>query len=290
MRTCRFSYTKALCSWRLLALLLASIYLSPAQAVNVVYPGTGGDAYTTVLLKHVLSYSPEKHYKAVPFGVDIPKGRNFDLMANHDGIDVVAGGSTLVRESKYQAIHFPILKGLNGWRMALVRKDNKDLFLHIATLPQFKRLKPGQFHSWSDTKVFRANDIQVVTASDYEGLFGMLVKGRFDYFPRSVLEISRELEAHKDLNIVIEPGVLIHYPTAYYYYVSKENKQLATDIRKGLEAALQDGSFDRLFMQFYGDEVKAVVGTNRRIFELENPHLSKETPLERKELWLDLSQ
>jgi hypothetical protein len=261
-----------------------------AYGKNVVYPGIEGDTYVNLLLKHVLAYSPEEHYIASAFGANIPKGRNFELMANNDGIDVVAGGSTLERESKYQAIHFPLLKGLNGWRIALVMKDNRELFSNIHSLAQFKRLVAGQYHSWSDTHVLRANGIPVVAGTDFEGLFGMLAKERFDYFPRSVLEVGYEQAAHKDLNIVIEPSVIIHYPTAYYFYVSKENVELATDILKGLEAALLDGSFDRLFMQFHGQAVGLIKDSNRRIFELENPLLSKKTPLSRRELWIDLSQ
>lgn len=274
----------------LFCLIITSTFLAAAQGKNVVYPGTEGDTYPNLLLKHVLSYSPEKHYLASAFGSNIPKGRNFELMANNDGIDVVAGGSTLERESKYQAIHFPLLKGLNGWRIALVNGENENLFSNITTLAQFKRLVPGQYHSWSDTHVLRANGIQVVAGTDFEGLFGMLAKERFDYFPRSVLEVGYEQAAHKDLNIVIEPSVIIHYPTAYYYYVSKENLELAADILKGLEAALLDGSFEQLFMRFHGKEVMAVKGSKRRVFELENPFLSPQTPLSRRELWLDLSQ
>ena len=55
----------------------------------------------------------------------------------------------------------------------------------------------------------------------------MLANKRFDYFPRSILAVAWEYEVNKERDIIIEPYRLIHYPTAYYYFVNKSNTQLA---------------------------------------------------------------
>jgi hypothetical protein len=258
------------------------------KAEVIVHAGEHRDDYYVRLLKHVVSYSTNTNYQVKAFGSFIPKNRNFELLSNNDGIDVVFAGSTKQREKKYLPIRFPLLRGLNGWRIPLVQKGREDLFLNTSTLQQFKKLRPGQFHTWSDTQVLLANSIEVVKGTDYEGLFGMLALGRFDYFPRSVLEIENEYSAHKDMAISIEPNIIIHYPTAYYFYVRKENIKLATDLKNGLELALQDGSLTKIFDHFYGDTINKVRETKRRIVKLENPLLPKETPLQRAELWIDL--
>lgn len=118
----------------------------------------------------------------------------------------------------------------------------------------------------------------------------MLHKARFDYFPRSILEIKWDYQNHQDLNISIEKNTLIQYPTAYYFYVRKGNNQLASAIEYGLEQAWKDGSFDKIFNEFYGQQVEEIKNSKRRLFKLANPHLPKETPLARKELWIDLSK
>jgi hypothetical protein len=276
---------------RLLLIILLSLVCSFSYGKTpglVIYPGYESEYYISVLLKHVLSYSPDTAYEVRALGVDIPKDRNFELLANNDGLDVVFAGSNLEREQKYRAVHFPLLKGLYGWRIPLVRGTNKQLFANIHTLEQFKKLKPGQFHTWSDNLVLESNGITVVKGSDFEGLFGMLSKGRFDYFPRSILELDYDYSQHKNFNIAIDPHIIIRYPTAFYFYVRKENTELAQQLLQGLEMAHKDGSMNALFMRYYGEQVNAVKSAKRRLISLDNPLLPKETPLERKDLWIDL--
>jgi hypothetical protein len=276
------------CSYLASLLCLISTFSYSENSNLVVYPGTEGDYYFSLLLKHTLSYSQGEHYEVRSFGANIPKDRDFELLANNDGIDVVFAGSNMEREQKYRAVHFPILKGLNGWRIPLVRGTKLGLFSKPLSLEQFKQLKPGQFHTWSDTLVLQANGIEVVKGTNFDGLFGMLSRGRFDYFPRSVLEVESDYERHKNLNIAIDPYIIIHYPTAFYFYVNKDNILLENKLLQGLEAAHLDGTLNALFMQFYGEQVNHIKATKRRLVSLDNPLLPKETPLNRKDLWIDL--
>lgn len=277
-------------SAKFIVFLLSLFYAVPSTANELVYPGFERDTYQIVLLKHVLSYSDKQPYQVKAFGADLPKGRAFQLLAKNNGIDVMFGGSNIERESKYQAIRFPLLKGLNGWRIPLVHTEQTNLFQQVNSLAEFKQLIPGQFHTWSDTKVLQSNGIYVEKGSDAEGLYGMLHKKRFDYFPRSVLEVYWDHQRHKHLDVAIEQHTLIQYPTAYYFYVRKGNDALARDILDGLEKARIDGSFEQLFTQFYGQQVNEIKKSKRRLFRLANPLLPKETPLDRKELWIDLSE
>ncbi|NMP32752.1 hypothetical protein HII17_14420 [Thalassotalea sp. M1531] len=259
-------------------------------AIDVVYPGHERDDYFVSVLRHALSnkYNSE-NYHVKAYGLDMPKGRAFDLMASNKGMDVMFGGSTLERESKYMPIRFPLLKGLNGWRIPLVNKDNQSLFENITDVEKLNTVSAGLFHTWSDTRILQSNNLLVITGSDAEGLYYMLHKDRFDYFPRSVLEVIWDYKEHEHLNITIDKHALIHYPTAYYFYVRNGNYKLAQAISKGLELSFKDGSLESLFNEFYGDVVSRVKNEKRHVIKLRNPFLSKETPLARKELWVDLT-
>jgi hypothetical protein len=269
-------------------LLFFMLFSFSSYAERIVFPGCDCNDYSAVLLEHVLNYRPENNYQVEFYNKALPKNRVLKLIANNGGIDVISAGATLEREDLLLPIRFPLLKGLNGWRIALVTEKNKDLFLKHQSIKQFKTLTAGQLHSWSDTKIIASNGIKIEKGSDYYGLFTMLESNRFDYFPRSILEVRSEYEKNKGRNIIVEPYQLIHYPTAYFFYVNKRNTKLAADISYGLEKSLRDGSFERIFNQYYGDAIKTVQQEKRSVYSLTNPFLPSQVPLSRKELWLDL--
>ena len=269
--------------------LLILLFLSHnSSAQTVVIQGVERSDYYVDTLKQALSYSPNKNYQLTFYSKGLPKSRVFKNIATNGGINIIAAGATIEREKILQPIWFPLVKGLVGWRIPLVNKENSNLLLPKLSAEAFKKLTVGQLHSWSDTKVLESNKIHVEKGSHYLGLFQMLAANRFDYFPRSILEVQGEFDDHKSLNITIDTNILLHYPTAYYFYVNKSNKTLAEDVTYGLEQSLKDGSFDRLFMRYYGEIVNHTLNENRRVYHLKNPFLPKKTPLHRKELWLDL--
>ena len=276
-----------------LPVYLFSLILLPLSlntfAQTVVIQGNERSDYFVDTLKQALSYSPNKNYQLKFYNKDLPKSRVFENIVTHGGINIVAAGATIDRAKILQPIWFPIVKGLFGWRIPLINKENRNLFLHQLSTEAFKKLTVGQLHSWSDTKILESNNLPVEQGSNYQGLFQMLAANRFDYFPRSILEVQQEFDDHKNLNITIDTNILLHYPTAYFFYVKKSNKTLAEDVTYGLEQSLKDGSFERLFMHYYGDIVNHTVSEKRRVYHLNNPFLPEKTPLHRKELWLDLA-
>jgi hypothetical protein len=256
---------------------------------DITYAGSDKKNYPIQLLKHALSYDNSTDYRFIDFGKRLPKMREFNLLGKANGIDVVVGGATMVRERLALPIRFPIMQGLFGWRIALVHQDNQNIFKSIKSLKNFKKFSALQFHTWSDSETLLSNDITLIKGTDVEGLYMMLDKKRADYFPRSVLEIDSDLAKHQHLAIVKEKNILIWYPKAVYFYVGKNQTALATSIRRGLELSLSDGSFKALFMKYYGDIISKLQAENRHVFKLNNPLLSPLTPLSRAELWLDLS-
>ena len=191
------------------------------------------------------------------------------------------------REAKLLPIRIPIYKGLIGWRIPIVRASDRDRFKHVKTKEDLLRFAAGQGHDWPDTVILRSAGFQVRTSSYYDGLFSMLALGRFDFFPRSMAEIWDEIATSKTPGLVVEPHIVLQYPAAFYYFVSKKNPTLAKDLERGLNLAIADGSFDALFMQYHGDMIARAGIKDRTIIRLDNPTLPPETPLHRRELWLN---
>jgi ABC-type amino acid transport substrate-binding protein len=244
-----------------------------SQRQTVYYGGYQRQDYYTELLQLALSYPNGKDYQLKASGLDLPKQRAFDLMNAHGGIDVLFGSVNADRLKRYRGIPFGLLRGYNGWRVALVNRNTPDVLRGIHSKQHLRRLTAGQFLTWSDTEILRSNDLTVETSSDINGLYGMLQRGRIDYFPLSVLEVAEELAKHPDPQLMIDPHLLLIYPTATWFYVAKDNNALADALLQGLQQAKRDGSFDRLFQRYFGTALQQLKLDSRSRVLLDNPQL-----------------
>ncbi len=254
--------------------------------LDVRYPQQEADgAYPVKVLALALSKSGLPH-TLEPMPYQMPQGRALKQLAQGIDLNVVWSITSKEREQDLLPVRIPIDKGLYGWRIFLVNKEAVDQYSAVQSLGDLKALKAGQGHDWPDTAILRANGLPVEVSPRYDSLFRMLKSKRFDYFPRSVLEIWGEAERYADMDLVVEPRVLLHYPTAFYFFVSKNNPELAAILERGLNAAIKDGSFERLFQQTYGDIVRRANLNGRNALRLTNPLLPAKMPLHRKELWI----
>lgn len=275
----------------LVLLLLLLPAPAPALAATIYYPRPESDldkrnVYPVKVLELVLKKSGAR-YQPRPSPLVMPQSRALLELATGSKLVNVAWGMTSIdREQQVLPIRIPIDKGLLGWRLALVAERRPDLFRQVRTVAGLRAFTAGLGHDWPDTALFRANGLEVVDVPNYELLFRMLANGRFDYFPRSVSEVWDELDAHEGL--ALDRHIVLHYPAPAYFFVNKDNSALAAAIARGFDRAIADGSFDRLFQQHYGKQLKRAAIGRRRIIELSNPLLPPDTPLARKELWLRL--
>jgi len=244
-----------------------------SQRQTVFYGGYQRQDYYTELLQLALSYQSGKDYQLKASGLDLPKQRAFDLMNARGGIDVLFGSVNADRLKRYRGVPFPLLRGYNGWRVALVNRNTPDVLRGIHSKQHLRRLTAGQFLTWSDTEILRSNGLTVETSSDINGLYGMLQRGRIDYFPLSVLEVAEELAKHPDPQLMIDPHLLLIYPTATWFYVAKDNSALAAALLQGLQQAERDGSFDRLFQRYFGTALQQLKLDSRSRVLLDNPQL-----------------
>lgn len=260
------------------------------RAETVTYPQSGmpgdaRDAYPLKLLQLALDKAGATQYVLRVSDVPMLQGRSFFELAQGNAIRVAWGMTSIRRESELLPIRIPIFKGLIGWRLLLVRDDRSAVFETVHDVRDLRRFVAGQGHDWPDTDILRGNGIEVVGVPMYDSLFRMLTAGRFDYFPRSIVEIWAEEEQHRKDGTVIDQHLLIRYPTAFYFFTNKNDAALADTIRTGLERAIADGSFDKLFCMAYAQSIAQAKLERRTVIELFNPVLPPETPLARKELW-----
>lgn len=213
-----------------------------------------------------------------------------DLLSNK--VDLIWTLTSAELEEKFAAIYIPIYRGMTGMRIALVRNDRTHIFDNVKSINDLNPFKAGQGKTWADTQILEHNQINVVKTLKYNNLFPMLEGGRFDYFPRGLPEPWAEIKRESQYNLVVEPNLLFKYVAPLYFFTHPENKMLNKHITDNLEAMIADGTFEKMF--FSHNEIKETLVKanveNRLVIPLENPSLSKRTPLKRNELWFDPSK
>lgn len=273
------------------ALLLWPSLVLAAAPSPIYYPRAasiddGRGEYGQALLELALAKAGG-HYRVELSPAPMQQNRAIvELQSAKGHIDVVGTMTSAEREASLLPVRIPMTRGLIGWRIALLRADHPDLLRGVRGLDDLKRFSTGQGHDWPDLQILRHSGLTVLPVAVYNGLLGMLGAGRIDWAPRSVNEIWAEAARHPEL--VVDPYVVVRYPTADYFFVNRSKPALAEEIRRGLEAALADGSFEQLFYQHYGPLIRQARLDQRVLIELPNPLLTPETPLSRKELWFTL--
>ncbi|MRW86852.1 transporter substrate-binding domain-containing protein [Pseudoduganella sp. FT26W] len=266
--------------------------LPPARAATLVrYPqseaeghGNGAEHYPVRLLRMALARSGDD-YALEPTTVMMRQNRALAELRGGRVIDVLWTMTSQTRERELLPVRIPLDMGLIGWRLLLIRRRDAARFAAVRKAADLQALDALQGHDWPDTDILRANHYRVQTASDYAGMFKMLESGRVDYFPRAVFEVWHEAAAFAEQGLMVAPGLALHYPSAFYFFVNRSNPTLAAAIQQGLEGMLADGSYVHVFQEYFGDMIARSTLPARRVFELRNPLLSAATPLGSKELW-----
>ncbi|MBR7799793.1 hypothetical protein [Undibacterium fentianense] len=240
--------------------------------------------YPIALLKLALLKSGE-NFEARPSKISMPQWRTLRQVQMGKELDVVWTMTNPEREEELLPIRIPIDRGLLGWRLLLINANQTQQFANLTAPNELRHLRAGQGHDWPDYPILLANQFKVSPSSSYEGLFEMLKRGRIDYFPRSVMEIDVELQAHSSLDFRVAPNWVLYYPAPLYFFVKKDQIKLAAAIERGLLIAMKDGSMRTLFLKQFGAVIAQADLKNRRILKLDNPYLSSATPLQHRELW-----
>ena len=196
---------------------------------------------------------------------------------NNRNLSVAWTMTSKEREKTLNPIRIPILRGLGGYRIFLIKEGQQKRFSQIKHAKELKALIAGQGYGWPDSYILSDNGYGLITGPGHKTLFNMLQFGRFDYMPRALHEPWNEAKMFDGLQV--ETSLALHYPSPYYFFVSNDNPRLKQRIKSGLEIALNDGSFLTLFNTHpvTKNMLEAAKLAQRNVFNLKNSFLSDET-------------
>lgn len=200
-------------------------------------------------------------------------------------INVMWSMTDIQREQQLRPVRIPIARGLIGLRVLVTHKDNPFLKAKITKFTDLVEYTPVQGINWPDTKILQANGFNVVTAQDYMEAVSLTENLLADFFPRSIVEAYSELENSFSQNFRVKKGLLLSYPSAQYFFTNKSNLTLSNLIETGLLRAIEDGSYDALFQEHFGEVLKEIDLDKDFKFNLANPLLPQLTPIGKPEFW-----
>lgn len=193
-------------------------------------------------------------------------------------ISIIDQGFDSYLENNYEPVYFPIDLGLSGYRSIIVRNKNSAAFEHLRSLDELRKMSAGQAVGWVDNNILRANGVRVIE-SEFEHLFSMLHRERFDYLPLGVGEANTFLVRYHDVmpDAKIVDGVLLHYPLSRLFFCRQGDYELRDALFDGLVSAYNDGSLNALInevIRFNGLEDFNLFISGVTLIQLDNPYLS----------------
>jgi hypothetical protein len=223
-------------------------------------------------------------YRIEVVNVDMPPSRGLMEIKSGKVINLFIVPHSEVWDKGAIPIKIPIRLGLLSYRLLLVNKNNLHLFKYVDGVKELKHLTAGLQSDWIITQVFKKQGFKVIEGHNFEGLFQMLNRGRFDYLSRGIYEIYDELEMRQPelKNVVIEPNIALYLPMITYVYISPSAPKLAKRMQAGLSELLKNGELAKILEKYYGEDIARAKLSTRKIIEIDNSYSKHELPEEHK--------
>ncbi|MBN9671833.1 hypothetical protein [Roseibium aggregatum] len=271
--------------------------LSPAQPVaaplEVITRKPEGAADTRNLyVESLLSQALEKaevNASILQAKTPFTRDRLLQELIAGENIHVTADSPKPGWEENLLTVRIPLRKGIQGYRLFLINKQDQADLAQVDTLEELKKIPTGSGAQWSITRTLKDAGFNLVTTEDYETLFDMLEYRRFITFGRGINEAFREQEnfSKRNPNLVVEQSLCLFIPLPTYFFVSPKHPELAEKIETGLERMIEDGSFDAHFLLFHGDDIERAQLSERKVFKVPNTDLGDAYELGDPSYWYD---
>jgi hypothetical protein len=243
--------------------------------------------YQIALLKFILNkanvpyeLTPRNGFSGARTLAELKSGKNINLYWM---------GTSELMEKELIPVRYPLFRGLLGYRVFIINKNEQTKFEKVKNLQDLQKLKGAQGLGWSDIAILENSGLKQF-ATEYENIFKMLDSGgRIAYFSRGLSEAFSEVDARKKTlsNLKVEKNILLTYPLAMFFFVSPNDKPLADALNKGFELAYADGSFEKFFYNHpvIKESLKNAHLKKRIKIEITNPFLTNETIKIDKKYW-----
>ncbi len=214
------------------------------------------------------------------------QARSFRLLAQGE-LDLAWGMTSEARENEALPVRVPLMAGLLGYRVLLIRPADQPIFTRVRRLSDLASFSAVQGHDWPDASILGQAGLKVASETDYPTMFRLVAQGLVDYFPRGVLEAWAEQQSALGSGLAVEQRLLLVYPAADYFFVARDNPALAQRLELGLQRLIASGRFDELLFGFpaHREALAQARLAERLQLRLVNPLMPPTMPLSEPTLW-----
>ncbi len=262
--------------------ILLSFTSLPVISLELTYSRVSDTEPWTPYIKELITealnaYNPSDVLNLKPSKVNMAQLRALRSLRNDHVLDVFWTMTSENREQDLFVLRIPLLKGLLGNRLLVIRKSDTKKFRSIKFLEHAKRFTYGQGHDWPDADVLENAGLMVLRTSSYKSLMKMLDRGRFDAYPLGMNEIWAEVEKRPHLKVMVDTNIVFSYNAPVFIFLNPSNTKLRIKLEKGFKKIIENGTFEKKFNSYYKDIITQANLNKRTIFKLKNPGMSKET-------------
>lgn len=281
---------------RSIMLALAMMAILPAGAMDIAvidHAETKDDHrrdFSRIVLRAALERTQDEYgpYRIDEHPVFMERTRLFNALKEGKKINIVGMLANAEWLQGLPSVPVPIDLGLQSWRVLLADSQNLPRLHQLAASGQLAEARAGVGSTWALRRILEENNYRVVTGNSYDGMFLMLRAGRFDYLPRSLDDVFREFDHHRQIypGLAIEPSIVLHARMPWLFFVAPQEQRLRRRVAAGLETMLKDGSLEQLVLAYFRTDLQRIRICDRIHIDLPNSQLDKALR-ERRELWLD---
>lgn len=187
---------------------------------------------------------------------------------------VLSYEDSLLESGNLIYIPFPIELGALSYRICYANKNLTTQVREINSLKQLQQYKVGVGAGWVDSKILQHHGLQVVEGSNITSLFRMTQAGRVDLFCPSPTEYFHELRGEKTSELQLDNKLALYYPLPKFLFSHKSNRALMDRIKKGIDIAYGDGSYQKLWREAHEQDIKRATLNERHFIKMENPFIT----------------
>lgn len=251
------------------------------------------DRYAKSLLLKSLSENNALHYQIVSTNTIRGNKQALKQALTEGEVTLMWQATSNQLEEDFHAIKIPIYKGLDGYQIVFMNKDQHQHLGRYLTPTKLKKYTFGQLRGSESASTLVSNGLKIHTSNKVTNLVHMLEGGRFDMLPVSLLSFDtyrNTIEQAGFKNDILAYPVALAYKQPVYYFTN--DAKLARHIERGLKVLIDSGEFDAYFYQqrFVQKAMTALNDDDLNIVQLQNKGLPKDAPIAQSHFWVDLNE